>query len=442
MAIADYLTEQRIIFLKGKTKRAIFEELVGRLAPDLPPGVDRFTVLEELWKRESLLSTRVSSIIAMPHAIVRNMKNTLLAIGISRKGVAYEDTKEELPIQLVAMLVGGGTEHLQALSEVSSKLNNDNLCRDLLLSRSPAEVHALLASPYVGRVGAPASVASQASILTVNHAIELAREAGASRIILHADAVADDAYLERLVSKQGVVLVTTDRSRFPSARFPEGSVVSIPFRGINRANQVEVSLLFLLSQGLINKGERIVSVYGVPQSGLFDSVFFTDVDREFKLYFAFDSEERPDDLDQQVLTRILQIANDLAVEGREGKSVGTLFVVGDYQNVKRYCQQLIVNPFQGYHEEARNILDPSLEDTIKEYSRIDGAFIIRGDGVIMSAGTYLKADSSSGHFHSGLGARHAAAATITAMTKSIAVAISESTQKISLFRSGERFLQF
>jgi len=442
MGIADYLAEQRIIFLKGKSKRAVFEELAGRLAPDLPSGVDRYMVLEELWKRETLLSTRVSSTIAMPHAIVRAMKNTLLAIGISRKGIAYEDTKEDLPIQLVAMLVGGGTEHLQALSEISSKLNNDNLCRDLLLARSPAEVYALLASPYTGKPGPAPAGASEASSLTVSHAIALAREASASRIILHADAVADDDYLARLVSKHGVVLVTTDKSRFPAARFPEGSVVSIPFRGINRANQVEVSLLFLLSQGLINKGEHIVSVYGVPQSGVFDSVFFTDVDREFKLYFAFDSEERPDDLDQQVLTRVLQIANDLAVEGREGKSIGTLFIVGDYQNVRRYCQQLIVNPFQGYHEEARNILDPSLEDTIKEYSRIDGAFIIRGDGVIMSAGTYLKADSSPGHFHSGLGARHAAAATITAMTKSIAVAISESTQKISLFRSGERFLQF
>lgn len=442
MAIADFLTERRVVFLRGKTKSAVFEELAARLDPDLPPGVDRLLVLDELLKRETLLSTRVSSTIAMPHAVIRAMTETLLAIGISRTGIAYDETKEELPVQLVAMLVGGGADHLQALSEISTKLNNDNLTRDLLLARTPAEVYALLASPYTGKAGALSERDRQGSAHVVSHGIALARESGASRIILHADAVADDEYLARLVASEGVILVTTEPDRFRRARVPEPSVVSIPFRGVSRANQVEVCLLFLLSQGLIRKGERIVSVYGVPQSGVFDSVFFTDVDREFKLYFAVESEDRPDDLDQQVLTRVLQIASDLATEGREGKPVGTLFIIGDYQNVQRSCQQLIVNPFQGYHEETRNILDPSLEDTIKEYSRIDGAFIIRGDGVIMSAGTYLKADSPVSHFHSGLGARHAAAAAITAMTKAIAVAISESTQKISLFRSGERFLHF
>ena len=77
----------------------------------------------------------------------------------------------------------------------------------------------------------------------------------------------------------------------------------------------------------------------------------------------------------------------------------------------------MINPFHGYPESERNILDPRLEETIKEFSAIDGAFIVRGDGVILAAGRYLaprgKLDPPLPH---GLGTRHEAAASITAMS--------------------------
>ncbi|HUX51946.1 MAG TPA: PTS sugar transporter subunit IIA [Spirochaetia bacterium] len=442
MAISDYLSCDRIIFLKGRTKLEAFEELAERLASDVSiPAVPPVTVLlEEIWKRESFLSTRVSRNVALPHAIIGSMEHTFVAVGISRSGIPYEDTKDDLPVQVIVMLIGSETEHLSALSDVAAKLSSEPFCRELLLCRTPEDACTLLAaSAFEAHATADAPTASA---FTVAHGISLAEEISASRIILYADAIDDPGTLADLVTHHGMIIVTSDRARIERLEVPPDSIVAVPFRGANRSSQIEVSLLFLLSQGIISRGERILSIYGIPHSGLLDSIVFTDVDKEFRLYFAFDSEERPDDLDQQVLTRVLQIANELAFEGREGKPVGTLFVVGDYANVAHYCQQLIVNPFQGIRDPERNILDPSLEDTIKEFSRIDGAFIIRGDGVIVSAGTYIKADTGGAHFAAGLGARHASAAMITAMTRSIAIAISESTQRISLFRSGERFLQF
>lgn len=71
---------------------------------------------------------------------------------------------------------------------------------------------------------------------------------------------------------------------------------------------------------------------------------------------------------------------------------------------------------------------------------IDGAFVIRGDGVIMSAGVFLKSAKPAESLPAGLGARHTAAAAITATTAAVSVVISQSTGMVSVFRKGRRIL--
>jgi DNA integrity scanning protein DisA with diadenylate cyclase activity len=196
----------------------------------------------------------------------------------------------------------------------------------------------------------------------------------------------------------------------------------------------------LLSQELIEKDDVIVNLYGVPDSGYFDSIRLTYMQHEFDFPFTFERSKLPKGLGQHVLTRVLQIAGELATEGREGKPVGTLFVLGDYEKVKPYTKQLIVNPFAGYGESQRNILDPAIEETVKEYAKIDGAFLLRGDGVLMSAGTFIAGEPQAEELQSGLGARHAAALGITAVTEALAIVISESTRKVSIFHGGKRIV--
>ena len=129
------------------------------------------------------------------------------------------------------------------------------------------------------------------------------------------------------------------------------------------------------------------------------------------------------------------------MEGREGRTVGTLFVVGDSDRVLSQSHQLVFNPFHGYPEEERNILDHRLEETIKEFSAIDGAFVVRGDGVVLSAGRYLAPRSKLEEpLPQGLGTRHEAAASITVTTDAIAVCVSQSTGTVSIFKRGRMIL--
>jgi DNA integrity scanning protein DisA with diadenylate cyclase activity len=161
------------------------------------------------------------------------------------------------------------------------------------------------------------------------------------------------------------------------------------------------------------------------------------VGEEYEIFEAGESRTVSGDVSPAVFSRVIGIASSLAYEGREGRPTGALFVVGAITEVENFTSQMIINPFRGYAESERNILDPHLEETIKELAAIDGAFIIREDGVVLSAGTYVRATIPGEKLPRGLGARHEAAASITAATPAVAVTVSESTGTITIFKSGK-----
>jgi hypothetical protein len=280
------------------------------------------------------------------------------------------------------------------------------------------------------------------SIRCFNHALSIAREIKAGALVLHADAVGDISFLENCQSAGiRLIVVARDVSRYPHCESVE-RFLAVPFGGLNRTGQIDVALLFLVSQGELSRGDRAISVGGMPESGILDTIMVSDLERDYRLFFPDgEGQQLPVGIEPQVLSRVLQVASNLAEEGREGKPVGTMFVVGDYERVREHCRQMVINPFKGYPEHERNILDPSLEETIKEFSRIDGAFVLRGDGVIESAGTYIRTGAEIDQLSPGLGARHAASANISSQTQALAVALSESTRRVSLFRRGERILE-
>jgi DNA integrity scanning protein DisA with diadenylate cyclase activity len=168
-----------------------------------------------------------------------------------------------------------------------------------------------------------------------------------------------------------------------------------------------------------------------------DTVMVLDLGHEMEMFGGSTAEPLPAGVEPAVFQRLLTLASELGLEGREGRPVGTLFVVGDHEAVLAQSRQLVMNPFRGYPEDERNVLDPRLEETIKEFSAIDGAFVVRGDGVLLSAGRYLvpvaKLDEP---LPQGLGTRHESAAAVTVATEAMALCVSQSTGTVSIFRRG------
>lgn len=416
------------------------DELVELVCRDTP-GLQKEMVLQRVLRREEAVTSLVAEGIAFPHAILESDVETILAVGVSKDGVAWEGHQGTSSVHVVALLIGSRAHHLGALAELANRLRNRELYNRLINAGNTEDIYEDLLYFEPPMEVTTATLGPDTSRLTFEHAVRLSEELPKAQLVLHADALTDSSYLKKLVENTDTIVVSSLSSWGNEPPLPDPiQTVTIPFQSNRRSTHVQFALLFLLSQGYLEEAEVVINVFGVPDSGYLDSIRITDVAGEFNTPGNLHGLQLPGDLQRPVLTRVLQLAGDLATEGREGKAVGALFVVGDYENVAGHCRQLIVNPFRGYSESERNILDPSIEETVKEFAKIDGAFLIRGDGVIASAGTFLAGQPKEADHDSGLGARHAAAQGITAVTDALSVAISESTRKVSVFHHGTRLI--
>ncbi|MEJ7841479.1 MAG: diadenylate cyclase [Rubrobacter sp.] len=152
------------------------------------------------------------------------------------------------------------------------------------------------------------------------------------------------------------------------------------------------------------------------------------------LYEEICSERR--EVNTRVLKQVVSLAVEIAREGREGRKIGTLFVVGDSGEVVRRSKPMILDPLQGHPDEDKSIEDPNVRETIKELAQLDGAFVVSNAGVVLSAARYIDAASDSLNVPLGLGSRHMAGASISQQTGAVAVVVSESSM-VRMFDDGE-----
>jgi diadenylate cyclase len=267
----------------------------------------------------------------------------------------------------------------------------------------------------------------------------LARKVAARAVVLYADAITHDDELRQLVRDldHRTILVTRTRQALLPPDSATCTWVSLPDVYLSRATQLKSALLVCLARKLLRQGDRIIFIGGADRSGVLDTVLVFNVGMLPELFSLADAAAFAGEVLPEVFERVLGLASQLAAEGREGRPVGTLFVVGDSERVLAQSRSLVLNPFLGHPEAQRNILDPALDETVKEFSALDGAFVVREDGVVLSAGTQLVPLVAHSQLPGGLGTRHAAAAGITASTSAVAVCVSQSTGTVSLFKSGE-----
>jgi DNA integrity scanning protein DisA with diadenylate cyclase activity len=78
-----------------------------------------------------------------------------------------------------------------------------------------------------------------------------------------------------------------------------------------------------------------------------------------------------------------------------------------------------------------------VDETIKEFYLIDGAFVICRDGIVESAGTLIYIPNQNAVVPGGFGTRHTAAASISSVAEYSSIAASESTRAGTLFKNGQ-----
>jgi len=276
--------------------------------------------------------------------------------------------------------------------------------------------------------------------LFMDFACNMAEEAGAKAILLYSDVCCEPQVFDSRQSDCEIILVSRGGFPIPERFRDKGLYINIPQVNLTRMGEVKVAITKGIAAGLLSKGDKVVCLTGLPKLGYIDTVLLIDVGREFEILTTDFISGIFDTAFPEVFEAVLNIALELGAQGREGRPVGTIFVIGDHDRVLQFSRQMIINPFKGYAEEERNVLNPALKETIKEFSAIDGAFIIKDNGVLLSAGTYLNAALENKEFPKGLGSRHIAAAGVTGATNAIAIVVSESAGTVSIFKKGKIFV--
>lgn len=273
----------------------------------------------------------------------------------------------------------------------------------------------------------------------LGHSQQVAKTAKAKSILVCADAFNDPEDLVEIQEGRGDIKIV--RAGGPWPEEGDGDLdIELPSLGLTRMGQVKLAVLVALSRGVLEHDELIVCVAGLSGSGVLDTLVVMDVGKEFEVFSA-NPAPITEVVDEAVFERVLQIAGKLAREGREGRPVGTIFVLGDSDAVSEHTQQMILNPLEGHPRKRRNVMDEGLEETIRELSALDGAFVVDKEGILLSAGTYLDAPTQGIELRQGLGARHYSAASVTKVTRAVAIALSESSGGLTVFKGGSVLIE-
>ena len=201
---------------------------------------------------------------------------------------------------------------------------------------------------------------------------------------------------------------------------------------LTQAKDYISTMLYFKGIGLDGSAVSVISVESLK------GIAVVDLSRSRIQKALLECSER---VDSRVMKAVLAVALSIAQKGREGKPVGTGFVIGDVEEVLKRSRQLILNPYQGHPESARDIKDPANWESVREFAQLDGVFVLDEKGSIVAAGRYIEVSAKDVKLKQGLGGRHIACAAITRETNAISVVVSESGGDITVYKDGEEILE-
>lgn len=272
-------------------------------------------------------------------------------------------------------------------------------------------------------------------------AVQLAATAEADALLLLLEAPTD--WDELRAHAGGLpVLVAVDQADAARGAAEAGlSVIVLEGEDQGIQEKLQQALLEAVADDILLPRARTVAVYSSFEAGAIDSISVINLGEHLGRLTAADLRQIETRVPLDTLRLVVDLALDIGREGREGKPIGTLFVVGDTRKVLTKSHPTGFDPVRGYNRKERSLSDPRVREGIKEIAQMDGAIIVSADGVVEAAARYIDAPASGITLSKGLGARHWAAAAISRATNAVAVAVSESTGTARIFRNGEVILR-
>lgn len=293
----------------------------------------------------------------------------------------------------------------------------------------------------IPNVSAPTEAAE--SRLVVRYGFQLARELEIGKVLVLAELLIDRRLVDKHREKEALIWVTADRLSLAESGFlqEEDRCIEIPVTKVDRMGRVRLALVLAVMQGTIGPEESVICLTGLTGSKRLDNILIANPARDFPWFGEHLRSGGSSLLATREFVRLFDIATKFAAEGREGKPIGTIFMLGDAEELKNFSKPLILNPCEGHPRKSRNIHDDPFVESMRELAALDGGFIIDRKGVVEQAGVYFDGPLGKNvNVEKGLGARHLSAAAVTAKADALAIVISESSGTVTVFSRGSKLM--
>ena len=148
VAVKNILSPDRIVFIDHATKHDAIVELAQNLAT-APQIKNEKELIDEILKREELMSTAIGRGIAIPHVRLSSVTDLVMSVGICKNELLDFQTIDDNPVRLLIMIAAAYNQHsyyLQTLSFFSSKLKNRDIRTSLLASATAMDAYNILIS--------------------------------------------------------------------------------------------------------------------------------------------------------------------------------------------------------------------------------------------------------------------------------------------------------
>ena len=106
-------------------------------------------LVEEILKREELMSTAIGRGIAIPHVRLASVTDLVMSVGICKNDLIDFQSIDDMPVRILIMIAAAYNQHsyyLQTLSYFSSKLKNKEVRDSLLNCKDAAQAYEILTS--------------------------------------------------------------------------------------------------------------------------------------------------------------------------------------------------------------------------------------------------------------------------------------------------------
>ena len=439
MRIDRYIAKSRVIDIESTDFESAVSELLSVCDVTKERGITKKGLQADLLDREKQMTTYLGNGVCLPHARINMKRPYMVAVGRCPKGLVYDGQPEYEDIRFIFLLLASknARNYLFSLASLARVFQDNGHMDRLRAATKITDFRKELKQVFAGEENKPRLRHNRFNNLILREAAKIAKGAQCTSVLVFADTFGGGVEIGKTFNAFKTVLIAHGTSDAVAEREEIDAVIPIRAYSNHRFSQLRSAVLIGFTRGIFSSTDRLCCIGGLPQSNQFDSITVVDVEREFDTTLASKFDMLPVSVKPEVIERVLAIATELAVEGREGYPVGCLFTLGNSELISEFTKPLILNPFYGYKDEDRNILNPFMDETVKELSSIDGAFIIRGDGVLVSAGSLIHAPNYTHDLPRGYGSRHAAAASITQAVDCLCIVVSGSTGQVTLFRRGK-----